>query len=134
MENPPNGESAGPYASKESTPDTLLCFVEPRHRGKSQTLLPENQMRFKIRRSSNDSIYILKQFQKIVEYKDCPFFVDFLGRSNDFESVNRSRLLKVSENIGCPSLILSLTASIHEDMKINILMQVDLIVLGSRVV
>ena len=79
----------------------------------AERTLPESQCGFKTGRSTIDMILSVRQLRE----QRRPLCIAFIDLTKAFDLVSRRGLINLLEKIGCPSKLLSVISSFHNNMK-----------------
>ena len=83
--------------------------------------LPRVTVWLQIRDSTVDMILSLRQLQEICREQQQSLFLAFVDLTKAFDLVSRSGLFKILQKIGCPSKLLAIIISFHQDMQSGLL-------------
>ena len=87
----------------------------------AKRIYPESQCGFRAKRAAIDMIFSLRQLQEKFREQGKPLYVTFIDLTKAFDLVSRDGLFKIMAKIGCPSTLLSIVKSFHDDMKGTVL-------------
>ena len=79
-------------------------------------IYPESQCGFRSERSTVDMIFSVRQLQEKCREQQQPLYIVIIYLAKAFDMVNRTRLFRLLEKIGCPPKLLSIIASFHVNM------------------
>ena len=68
----------------------------------------EAQYGFRVGRSTDDMIYVVRGVQELAREKDLPLFMCFIDQQKAYDSVDRSLLWKVLARYGVPAKLISI--------------------------
>ena len=77
----------------------------------------EAQYGFRVGRSTDDIIYIVRGVQELAREKDLPLFMCFIDLQKAYGSVDRSLLWKVLARYGVPAKLVSIIRQFHDGMQ-----------------
>ena len=77
---------------------------------------PESQCGFRAGRSTVDMVFSLRQLQEKCQEQQMPLYLAFIDLTKAFDLVSRSGLYRLLQKIGCPSHLLAVIISFHENM------------------
>ena len=79
-------------------------------------IYPESQCGFQANRPTTDMVFSLRQLQEKCRERQ-PLFVAFIDLTKAFDLVSRDGLFKILPKYECPSRLLNIIRSFHEEMK-----------------
>ena len=88
----------------------------PRLQELANQVYPESQCGFRGGRSTADMIFTVRQVQEKCREQNRPLHIAFVDLTKAFDLVSREGLFAILQRIGCPSRLLSLIRSLHDDM------------------
>ena len=77
---------------------------------------PESQCGFRAGRTTGGMVYTLRQLQEKCREQQMPLYLVFIDLTKAFDLVSRSGLFKLLQKIGCPSHLLAVVTSFHNNM------------------
>ena len=77
----------------------------------------EAQYGFRVGRSTDDMIYVVRGVQELAREKDLPLFMCFIDLQKAYDSVDRSLLWKVLVRYGVPAKLISIIRQFHDGMR-----------------
>ena len=77
----------------------------------------EAQYGFRVGRSTDGMIYVVRGVQELAREKDLPLFMCFIGLQKAYDSVDRSLLWKVLARYGVPAKLISIIRQFHDGMR-----------------
>lgn len=77
---------------------------------------PESQCGFRAKRSTIDMVFSLRQLQEKCREQRRPLFLAFIDLTKAFDLVSRSGLFALLQKIGCPTKLLKMVVSFHDNM------------------
>ena len=83
----------------------------------TERVYPESQCGFRAKRSTIDMIFSLRQLQEKCREQRLPLYIGFIDLTKAFDLVSRSGLFKLLQRIGCPTKLLKIITSFHEEMQ-----------------
>ena len=83
----------------------------------AERVYPEAQCGFREGRSAIDTNFLLRQLQEKCREQRQPLYIAFVNLTKVFDLVGRNGLFTRLQRIGCPSKLLKIIMSFHEDMK-----------------
>ena len=75
------------------------------------------QYGFRVGRSTDGMIYVVRGFQELAREKDLPLFMCFIDLQKAYDSVDRSLLWKVLARYGVPAKLISIIRQFHDGMR-----------------
>ena len=83
----------------------------------AERVYPESQCGFRTNRSTIDMVFSLRQLQEKCREQRLPLCIAFIDLTKAFDTVSRDGLFKILAKIGCPSKLLNIVKSFHDNMK-----------------
>ena len=80
-------------------------------------ILLEAQYGFRVGRSTDGMIYVVRGVQELAREKDLPLFMFFIDLQKAYDSVDRSLLWKVLARYGVPAKLISIIRQFHDGMR-----------------
>ena len=77
----------------------------------------EAQYGFRVGRSTDGMIYVVRGVQELAREKDLPLFMCFIDLQKAYDSVDRSLLWKVLARYGVPAKLISIIRQFHDGMR-----------------
>lgn len=77
---------------------------------------PESQCGIRAKRSTIDMVFSLRQLQEKCREQRRPLYLAFIDLTKAFDLVSRSGLFALLHKIGCPSKLLKMVESFHDNM------------------
>ena len=77
----------------------------------------EAQYGFRVGRSTDGMIYVVRGVQELAREKDLPLFMCFIDLQKAYDSVDRSHLWKVLARYGVPAKLISIIRQFHDGMR-----------------
>ena len=81
----------------------------------AERVYPESQCGFRAKRSTIDMIFSLRELQEKCQEQRLPLYITFIDLTKAFDLVSRSGLFKLLQRIGCPTKLLKIITSFHEE-------------------
>ena len=82
----------------------------------ADTIYPQSQCTFRSKRSTVNMIFSLHKLQEKSREQKQPLYLAFIDLTKAFDFVSRDHLFEMLPLIGCPSKLLSIVRSFHNDM------------------
>ena len=82
----------------------------------AERIYPESQCGFRAKCATIDMIFSLRQLQEKCREQGKPLCVAFIDLTKAFDLMSRDGLFKILAKIGCPTILLSMVKSLHDNM------------------
>ena len=77
----------------------------------------EAQYGFRVGRSTDGMVYVVRGVQELAREKDLPMFICFIDLQKAYDSVDRSLFWKVLARYGVPAKLISIIRQFHDGMR-----------------